>query len=305
ATSAPSLPTPAPPGGTPAPHAAAQPIAGPIQQQPGPGVLVCEPIASGADAGAADLGAGCGRWLHLVVGGHPELGRTPSWSAVNRALREAKLPNARLTLEQAAALRSRLGLTHVVLGEIRGDARHCTITYQLWELPTRKIGSAVSVSGSDADVTAGLPRIARALAAGLGIGHPRVPAAVGETVDELRIIGRLPWSPGVLPEDRKDALNQVGTAALSDAESAGRPIRPALAPFLMMLALGAEEKNNSVTGWGPCALRELPHNALALAEYARLVHETLQSDLLRPGDIPTAEVRLLRNHFPKCYLVLA
>lgn len=41
----------------------------------GNGLIVFEPIAT--DAALADFGAGCGRWLHLMVAGQSALGKTP------------------------------------------------------------------------------------------------------------------------------------------------------------------------------------------------------------------------------------
>lgn len=68
---------------------AASPLAAQLtQMDSGPGVLVCEPVATGADRTAADFGAGCGRWLHLIVAGHGELGKTPSWFCADYARRE-------------------------------------------------------------------------------------------------------------------------------------------------------------------------------------------------------------------------
>src|SRR5690349_21199253 len=43
-----------------------------IKQIPnGPGVFIAEPFAPAGSEAVAAFGAGCGRWLHLVVGGQP------------------------------------------------------------------------------------------------------------------------------------------------------------------------------------------------------------------------------------------
>src|SRR5437879_1422790 len=72
------------------------------QAQPAYGVVICEPVpAAGAEA-LGDFGAGCARWLHFVVGGHGELGKTPTWSAADRARMELKLNRLRITEDGVA-----------------------------------------------------------------------------------------------------------------------------------------------------------------------------------------------------------
>src|SRR5207244_1680942 len=162
----------------------------------GPGVLVCEPVARGADAATVDFGAGCARWLHLIVGGQGELRKTPTWTCVQNAQRELKKHDLRLSLEQAAPLHRILGITHVALGEIRGDAHHCRLTYRCWQIPKKRaVGAPITVSGTREEVLAHLPRLAAALARTLGITAPRVPSGVGETGEEMQTLGSLPWVP--------------------------------------------------------------------------------------------------------------
>ena len=54
----------------------------------GPGLVVCEAIAPSGDTSLRNLGAGAARWLHLVVAGRGEMGKTPLWHAVSDAGRE-------------------------------------------------------------------------------------------------------------------------------------------------------------------------------------------------------------------------
>src|SRR5205823_4499176 len=104
----------------------------------GPGLVVCDPVAVGADAATASFGDGCARWLHFTVAGQGALGKTPSWSA--RAVIPQLLGrnDARLSLADAAQLSRALGVTHVAVGRISGSAKRCTLTYQLYEVPARK-----------------------------------------------------------------------------------------------------------------------------------------------------------------------
>lgn len=162
----------------------------------GSGIVVCEPVAQGADEATAAFGAGCGRWLQLVVGGQPELGKTPLWAAMDRARRELERQDLRLTLEDAAKLAALTGATHVAVGEVRGPASACTLSYQLYELPARKpVGEPVALTGTHEQVLAGLPGLARTLATRLGAAKPRVPAAVEVNAAEVAALGRMAWFP--------------------------------------------------------------------------------------------------------------
>ena len=167
-----------------------KPVAGSV------GVMVCEPVAEPADVATASFGTGCGRWLHLTVGGQAELGQTPMLSSIPRAQTEMGRTNLRLTPTEADRLCSILGITHAAVGRISGSAARCMLTYQIYALPGhRAVGPPVRAVGTSAQVLAQLPQMARALAARLGVAKPRVPATIAAAPADMALLGSLPWFP--------------------------------------------------------------------------------------------------------------
>jgi len=157
----------------------------------GPGIQICEPVAAGKDGALADFGSGCGRWMQWAVGFHPELGQTPRWELAAQAARELHVPNLRLSLTQGARLVGMLGATHVAVGQINGTKAQCSLTYQIYAIPSQKaVGKPIKLSGSELQVIAGLPGAARTLVTLLGVHTPRVPVRVGATPEDLIEIGR-------------------------------------------------------------------------------------------------------------------
>src|SRR5205807_8581268 len=104
----------------------------------GPGVLVAEPVAAGGRDELANFGAGCGRWLHLIIGGQGEFGKTPLWSDNEITWTGLGRNDLRLTRADLATLSKRpslsLGITYLALGEIRRTANSVTLTYQWWSV---------------------------------------------------------------------------------------------------------------------------------------------------------------------------
>src|SRR5262245_37091849 len=86
----------------------------------GTGVIVFEPVATGMDEAVSQFGDGCSMWLQFVVGGHGELGKTPSWVSIMQAAEGRGLRNLRARSAEAVAITGAVGATHAVLGEIRG-----------------------------------------------------------------------------------------------------------------------------------------------------------------------------------------
>ncbi len=85
----------------------------------GPGLVVCEPVPRDVPQNVAEFGDGCGRWLHVIVAGQPEISRTPLWSFVDEARRALKRPDLRLKPTQSAELRALLGITHTATGDLK------------------------------------------------------------------------------------------------------------------------------------------------------------------------------------------
>ena len=143
----------------------------------GEGLIVCEPVPSPAMTALGAFGNGCGRWLHLTLGGQGELGQTPHWGAIEDARREMGRKDVRLAPGQIAILARKFGVTRVATGRLDGNAKQCVLSYQLWSVPGgQAIGAPVAISGTPDQIVAGLPGLARRLAAQLGLKSLRVPA---------------------------------------------------------------------------------------------------------------------------------
>lgn len=241
------------------------------QLEGGPGVLVCEPVGNKVDAELADFGAGCGRWLHLMVGGQPEFGRTPLWSWTDRARKELKKPNFRLTLEEALLAARKLALTHVAVGEIEGSAEKLTLTYRLVAVAGKKtLGESFTTTGSREEVTAALGSTAGQMVRRLGVPVPRVPAAPGETAAELTALGRLPWVPDERISDAEIAnLDQAVLLALGYRGAVQRPNRPVLGVFLASMYMGSIEESGRLLSCASALRDHLPDCTLALGEVAK------------------------------------
>ena len=161
----------------------------------GAGVVICEPIAApGLDEETAAFGAGCSRWLQFVIGGQPELGKTPLWNSLNRASRELGRADLRLKPADAPRLKTMLGATHAATGSISGNAEQCLLTYQLWQIDGQKpirVGLPFTLSGSAAEVLQKLPALAVALSKLLSVASPHMPASVGADFREMAALGSL------------------------------------------------------------------------------------------------------------------
>lgn len=294
--------TPRPAGPLPTAKPMAKPrLDGAPQQDPGPGVLVCDPVADGARPALEQFGAGCARWLNLVVAGHAEFGRTPLWSSVGRVMREEKRAHLRLDRDAAFRLARRLGITHVAVGEIRGglDGASCSLSYQLWQVNgARMILSSACSGPSTEEVVRSLPVMAGNMARSLGAASPRVPPAVGETALELEELGGMPWCPGLLPPAQRDRLGKV-----ADFLARGRPYPLVLANFLRLLNSGAETDFPRVTGLGHLLRQALPYNALVLGQYGRYVGESGTRYPVLADDVPAADMAAALRRFPRSYLL--
>lgn len=142
------------------------------------GLIVCDPVPQGADPTLAVFGTACGRWLDLVAAGQPELGQTPFWEARDRCRREMHRTDFALSPAQAAPLAAMTGATHAACGTLTGTPARCTLTYGLYALPGGTLlGPLLVQTGTEQQVAAALPALAKALDRRLGVPAPRLPAA--------------------------------------------------------------------------------------------------------------------------------
>lgn len=251
-----------------------------------PGVVVCEPVADGADAATAAFGAGCGRWLHLTVGGQAELGQTPLLSSVVRAQTELGRTDLRLSPAEADKMYGILGITHVAVGRISGSAARCTLTYQLYAVPGyRAVGPPVQAGGTSAQALAQLPRMARMLAARLGVAQPRVPSAVNGGPEDMALLGTLSWFPG-------DAVTPAQVEHLRSLAT-----RLPLAGVLLFSAATPGSSYAQDARQTQTLLAQQPDNPLIWSLVARGA----------PAQIAPRQAQLARNlqRFPRSYLFAA
>ena len=222
----------------------------PVGTAPGnAGLVVCDPVAGSPELSA--FGSGCGRWLDLVAAGQPELGRTPFWASRARAQHEMGRKDLRLSPAQAIALASMTGATHAACGTISGTPERCTLTYSLYQLPGGKpVGPALTRTGSEAQILDGLPAMAKALDARLGVPAPRVPTSVVLSPAELMQV---------------ETLRQG--VQLTDADLSALARLSARSPVAGMLYLESRAVNDQVllTGMVKTLRDQLPGNALVLA----------------------------------------
>lgn len=168
----------------------------------GPGPGICEPMAKNTSAVTADFGAGCARWLQFALGANVELGQTPPWNAQARGHKELGTADLRLTATQAARFAKIVGYTHMAVGEISGALEHCTLTYQLLSMPEQKpVGARLKATGSEAQVVAALPGMARQLLILLKVPKPKLPGGALPSPDALQQIGRYAWYPDAVVPD--------------------------------------------------------------------------------------------------------
>jgi tetratricopeptide (TPR) repeat protein len=262
------------------------------------GIVVCAPLSR--DASLVDFGAACGRWLHFVVAGHAELGKTPFWSAVDGARRELNKLNLRLNPVEAAQLSTILGVTHVATGLLEGRSTSCTLTYQLREMPSGKaVGEPLRRTGSQEQLVAQLPAMARQLAALLGVKSPRVPPSVAATPAELKILGQVSWTG--TPAARADLSRQLQALAQR-------------LPLAGLLALRQAAPHRPLEEWWYTWSESLVDDELIHTLVKNLVEQAPDNQLVL-GEIAQVDARELTPYitqvegvlarYPNSYLVAA
>ena len=147
-------------------------------RSPNAGLIVCDPVSVGSAPALAVFGTACGRWLDLAAAGQPELGQTPFWEARSRCWQEMHWTDFALSPAQAVPLAAMTGVTHAACGTLTGTPARCTLTYQLYALPGgTPVGPPLVQTGTEQQVAAALPALAKALDSRLGVPTPRLPVA--------------------------------------------------------------------------------------------------------------------------------
>ena len=160
----------------------------------GPGIIVCEPVTFPANHNISDFGTGCALWLQVIVGGQPQLGKTPLWSSLDRARTELGRSDLQLSSTGALHLAPILGVTHAAVGTLRGAEPHLVLTYRLLQVPSgAPVGTAITLIGTQAQIADGLPQMARMLTKRLGVTTSAVPVSVGLTHTDLQMLGQVRW----------------------------------------------------------------------------------------------------------------
>ncbi len=274
----------------------------------GPGVIVGEPLPVQTTEPLTAFGAGCGRWMSFVFADNPELGKTPLWRSFNRARKELRKPDMRWTLAEAVRTADIIGTTHAAIGEIKGTADHCTLSYSLYALATQQpLGASVTTTGSELEVVAALPGMARTLLKLLGVATPHVPETVGATAGELTDIGRF-------PTHFEEPVTTAMLARMKDI-STHFPVAGLLLLQPGVLASGATYKVTALR-----TLAQAPDNPLVHAEvtsgrfikvqgerlapmiarYPNNLLFALASYSIQPGEASNASMRKAALHLVQC-----
>lgn len=262
------------------------PISALTKVESGAGIVVGEPIGPST---LKDFGAGCGRWLHLSLGGLTQFGSTPAWHETEAARRELKKNDFSLTAADAKLLAHKLGLTHVALGRLEGSASSCRLTY-VWLDAKRGslVGTPVVASGSQTAIVSQLPAVARQLASRLH-AEPETYRAAGLTPVVLSDIGRWP---------------RCSNIPLSDKETQRRFVMAQQIPLAGMLLVHNAALRNApdYQSLTTNLLRQLPSNALAWRACGELTAKWLAKAQIQKcaGTL----VDLVQSH-PRNYLLLS
>jgi hypothetical protein len=161
----------------------------------GAGIVICDPVAVGAaDSDLGAFGAGCGRWLQFIAGGRGELGKTPVTDDIVQARSDMAREgvSSELTPSAAGLIGKALGVPFVATGTVQGDAAQCVLTYTLWKLPSMtEDGTPIAITGTEAQVCAGLPGAVSQFMTRLGISDAATPTPPQAPV--LCDIGMASW----------------------------------------------------------------------------------------------------------------
>jgi tetratricopeptide (TPR) repeat protein len=247
------------------------------------GILVCEPVADGADAATSDFGAGVARWLHLVVGGQPQLGRQVAWVGPERVRTEMGRADLRLSKDDAARAAKMVGVRVVAVGTVSGTPDAAVLRYQLYNAPAMTArGKELTARGSIDEVAAALPGLASSMAHTLGVtGDLTLPASKPRAAD-LSAVARFPWQC-------KAALTE---AQLTEIEALSKRLPVAgIAAFESVTWQDGDETE----ALAKRLLAQAPGNVLVLSEIGRRA-----SDQLQPA---AASVKSLIARYPKNYLL--
>lgn len=173
----------------------------------GPGFVVGDPVAS--NTGAAEFGAGCTRWLYVMVGALPGADKSPTLRDISNYLQDKQRADFLIRPEGVTEVARGLGLTHVVTTSISGELKAAGEEGMVWredgpamklELTVRNgangqaVGEPISSQGSPLQIAKDLPQMARQLAQALKLSTEKIPETSGELPLNLQVIGALPWN---------------------------------------------------------------------------------------------------------------
>ena len=163
----------------------------------GNGVIISEPQGAATSSTRdqiqrRDFGAGCSRWLQLQVGGQGALGKTPLWNTIDEARRVLKITQP-VVARDVPRLAFYTSATHVAVANVNGNAQKTNLTYQVLDARGKIVGAPISMMGSQSQIVAALPRIARQIAARLGardanFATPKIAAS------DVTFLGSLPFA---------------------------------------------------------------------------------------------------------------
>jgi tetratricopeptide (TPR) repeat protein len=215
------------------------------------------------------------------------MGKTPLWHTVSDAGREMGKADLRFAPRDAARMANKLGITHAATARIIGNSARCTLTFQMWKVPSlQAVGAPLALSGTPEEIVAQLPNAARRMSTPLGVSSAGVPTKVGVGAADLAFLGRVPWASE--PVKPASSLRRLETM------SARTPLASVLWVFSGTVDRDESSRWRAVTR---NAAKQMPNNAMAVgavgwqgAEYIKLHGPTF--------------VRL-RRQFPNNYILAA
>jgi tetratricopeptide (TPR) repeat protein len=158
----------------------------------GPGLVVCEPVCNDAQGDLPEMSRGCAAWLQFAVAGQPQFGKTPFWRSIRRVQQQLKRQDLRFEdPKEAGKLAVSLGATHILLGRINGDAKKCTLNYQIYQVSNMSaMGEQLTITGTQTELRNQLPKLAALICRILQIKPEHLPSAA-PAIPELVLIGQV------------------------------------------------------------------------------------------------------------------
>ena len=233
---------------------------------PGPGLVVCEPISKTNSTKVADFGAGTSAWLDFVVGGQPQCGRTTGLHGLDVLRIELERPDLRMSEKEISKLPKCFGISHVAIGLIEGTPKNCRLTYRIYKVPELKLLASRTISGSLDGLARQLPGVAAWMSKSIGVKQRRVPSNIYDSANTLSFVGNIRWRLDKASAAENKHLIRLATAS----------------PLAGLLCIECEQKQDpkDVRLIVDRLVKTYPNNVLMLAQVSQMETERVPLYLL-------------------------